>query len=243
MAQTRVGRRLAAILAADVAGYSLLMSTDEAGTLSALQAHRSELIGPAVKRHRGRIVKLMGDSILAEFGSVVEAVKCADEIQREMEIRNRGTRDDHRMLLRIGVHLGDVIIDGSDIYGDGVNIAARLEGIAEPGRICISRQAYDQVEGKLPLTCRPLGPQKLKNIPKPVEVYAIDPDWGGGRVENFTSSARQAGAGPVSTGRPRPDGIEGRLLSCVRRRAPRLCDRWQRATAGEDGELDESRRI
>ena len=179
MAQTRVERRLAAILAADVAGYSLLMGADEAGTLSALQAHRSELIGPAIERYRGRIVKLMGDGILAEFGSVVEAVECAAEIQREMEIRNRDARNDHRMLLRIGVHLGDVIIDGDDIYGDGVNIAARLEGIAEPGRICISRQAYDQVEGKLPLTCRPLGPQKLKNIPKQVEVYAIDSDGAG----------------------------------------------------------------
>jgi class 3 adenylate cyclase/pimeloyl-ACP methyl ester carboxylesterase len=174
MAQTRVERRLAAILAADVAGYSLLMSADEAGTLSALQAHRNELIEPAIERYRGRIVKLMGDGILAEFGSVVEAVECAAEIQREMQIRNRGASEDRRMLLRMGVHLGDIIIDGDDIYGDGVNIAARLEGIAETGGICISRQTYDQVNGKLPFTCRPLGPQKLKNIPKPVEVYTID---------------------------------------------------------------------
>jgi len=176
MAEARVERRLAAILAADVAGYSRLMSADEAGTLAALQAHRFELIAPAIERHRGRIVKLMGDGILAEFGSVVEAVQCAAEIQREMGIRNRGTPDDRLMLLRMGVHLGDIIIDGDDIYGDGVNIAARLEGLAETGGICISRQAHDQVDGKLPLTCRPLGPQKLKNIPKPVEVYAIDPD-------------------------------------------------------------------
>jgi class 3 adenylate cyclase/pimeloyl-ACP methyl ester carboxylesterase len=174
MAEARVERRLSAILAADVSGYSRLMSGDEAGTLAALQAHRSELIAPMIERHRGRIVKLIGDGILAEFGSVVEAVACATEIQREMAERNRGAPDDRRMLLRMGVHLGDIIIEGDDIYGDGVNIAARLEGIAETGGICISRQTYDQVDGKLPLTCRSLGPQKLKNIAKPVEVFAID---------------------------------------------------------------------
>jgi class 3 adenylate cyclase/pimeloyl-ACP methyl ester carboxylesterase len=174
MAEVRAGRRLAAILAADICGYSQLMSADEAGTLAALQAHRSELIAPAIERHCGRIVKLIGDGILAEFGSVVEAVACAMEIQREMKARNRGAPDHRQMLLRIGVHRGDIIIDGDDIYGDGVNIAARLEGIAETGGICISRQAYDQIEGKLTLTCRPLGLQKLKNIPKPVEVYNID---------------------------------------------------------------------
>jgi len=156
MPDARVERRLVAILVADVSGYSRLMSADEGRTLAALQAHRSELIAPTIERHCGRIVKVMGDGILAEFGSVVEAVGCATEIQREMEVRNRGAPDDRRMLLRIGVHLGDIIIDGDDIYGDGVNIAARLEGIAETGGICISRQAYDQVEGKLPLTCRPL---------------------------------------------------------------------------------------
>ena len=169
-------RRLAAILAADVAGYSRLMAADEAGTLAALQAHRSELIGPTIERRGGRIVKLMGDGILAEFGSVVEAVECAAEIQRAMRERNRGMPDDRRMLLRMGVHLGDVIVEGNDIYGDGVNIAARLEGIAETGGICISRQAYDQIEGKLPLACRPLGAQQLKNIPKAVELYAVELD-------------------------------------------------------------------
>jgi class 3 adenylate cyclase/pimeloyl-ACP methyl ester carboxylesterase len=169
-------RQLVAILAADVAGYSRLMSVDEAGTLAALQAHRSELITPTIERHRGRIVKLMGDGILAEFASMVEAVECAAEIQREMYVRNRGVRDDRRMLFRMGLHLGDIIIDGGDIYGDGVNIAARLEAIAEAGGICISRQAFDQVDTKLPLTYRPLGPQRLKNIAKPVEVYAIDLD-------------------------------------------------------------------
>src|SRR6266498_3094427 len=137
-------RRLAAILAADVAGYSRLMSLDESGTLARLQAHRSELIAPAIAGHHGRVVKLMGDGILAEFGSVVDAVECAAEIQREMAARNAEVGDDRRMGFRIGVHLGDVIVEGEDIYGDGVNIAARLESLAETGGICISRQAYDQ---------------------------------------------------------------------------------------------------
>jgi adenylate cyclase len=127
-----VERRLAAILAADVAGYSRLMSVDESGTLANLQAHRSELIVPAIAKHRGRVVKLMGDGILAEFGSVVDAVECAAEIQREMAARNADVADDRRLGFRIGVHLGDVIVEGEDIYGDGVNIAARLESLAEP---------------------------------------------------------------------------------------------------------------
>jgi class 3 adenylate cyclase/pimeloyl-ACP methyl ester carboxylesterase len=166
-------RRLAAILAADVASYSRLMSEDETGTLAALQAHRSELIAPSIVTYHGRIVKLMGDGILAEFGSVVEAVSCAAAIQQEIAARNLGVPDDRKMLFRIGVHLGDVIVDGDDIYGDGVNIASRLESLAEPGGIRISRQAYDQVEGKLSLTFQGLGPQSLKNITKPVEVYSI----------------------------------------------------------------------
>jgi class 3 adenylate cyclase/pimeloyl-ACP methyl ester carboxylesterase len=169
-------RRLAAILAADVAGYSRLMSADEAGTLAALQAHRSEVINPAVARHGGRVVKLMGDGILAEFGSVVEAVGCAADMQREMAARNATIPDDRRMSFRIGVHLGDIIIDGDDIYGDGVNIAARLEGLAETGGIRVSRQVQELVEGKLALTFRGLGPQNLKNIPKPVEVFAVELD-------------------------------------------------------------------
>jgi class 3 adenylate cyclase/pimeloyl-ACP methyl ester carboxylesterase len=169
-------RRLAAILAADVAGYSRLMSRDETGTLTTLQSHRSDVIAPLVERHRGRIVKLMGDGILAEFDSVVEAVECAVEVQRAMAERNRGAPDERRMLFRIGIHLGDIIIDGDDIYGDGVNIAARLEGLAEPGGIGLSRQAYDQIDGKLAVRCRALGSQQLKNIAKPVEVYAIELD-------------------------------------------------------------------
>ena len=170
MAEARVERRLAAIFAADVAGYSRMMGQDEAGTLAALKTQRSELIEPTIAKHNGRVVKLMGDGILAEFSSVVEAALCATEIQREISLHPTV----NRMQLRIGLHLGDIIIDGEDIYGDGVNIAARLEGIAEPGGICISRQAFDQIEGKLPLTWRSLGPQTLKNIPKLIDVYSAE---------------------------------------------------------------------
>ncbi|MGA8499608.1 MAG: alpha/beta fold hydrolase [Xanthobacteraceae bacterium] len=176
MAEGRVERRLAAILAADVAGYSRLMSEDEAGTLAAWQRCHAELIDPGIARHRGRIVKLMGDGFLAEFSSVVEAVDCAAEIQREMTARNAGPASDRPLTLRIGVHLGDVIVEGHDIHGDGVNIAARLESIAEPGGICISRQVYDQVQKKLTLGYRNLGPRILKNIPDPIEVFAIEGD-------------------------------------------------------------------
>jgi class 3 adenylate cyclase/pimeloyl-ACP methyl ester carboxylesterase len=176
MAEQRVERRLAAILAADVAGYSRLMSEDEAGTLAAWQRCHSELIDPGIARHRGRIVKLMGDGLLAEFSSVVEAVDCAAEIQRDMDARNANPAGDRPLILRIGVHLGDVIVEGHDIHGDGVNIAARLESIAEPGGICISRQVYDQVVKKLTLGYRNLGPRILKNIPDPIEVFAIKGD-------------------------------------------------------------------
>jgi class 3 adenylate cyclase/pimeloyl-ACP methyl ester carboxylesterase len=176
VAEQRAERRLAAILAADVAGYSRMMSEDEAGTLATLQRYRSELVDPAIARHHGRIAKLMGDGLLAEFSSVVEAVDCAAEIQREMAARNAGAANKRPMIFRIGVHLGDVIVEGDDLYGDGVNIASRLEGIAEPGGICISRQAYDQVQKKLSLGYRSLGPQHLKNIPEPVEAFAIKGD-------------------------------------------------------------------
>jgi len=150
------------------------MGDDEAGTLAALHSLRSELLDPAISRHRGRIVKLTGDGVLVEFSSIVEAVQCAAEIQRDLAARNRAAGSKGGMSLRIGVHLGDVIADQDDIYGDGVNIAARLEGIAPAGGICISRQAFDQVERKLGLPYRSLGPRALKNIAKPVEVYAVN---------------------------------------------------------------------
>jgi class 3 adenylate cyclase/pimeloyl-ACP methyl ester carboxylesterase len=171
-----VERRLAAILAADVAGYSRLMHEDEPAALALLQKHRSEVIDPAITKHRGRTVKLMGDGLLAEFSSVVEGVICAAEIQRAMAARNAGTPAQQQMAFRIGIHLGDVIVEGGDLYGDGVNIAARLEGMAQHGGICISRQAYDQVQKKVALGYRSLGRQNLKNIPEPVEAFAIQGD-------------------------------------------------------------------
>jgi TolB-like protein/class 3 adenylate cyclase/tetratricopeptide (TPR) repeat protein len=168
-----VQRRLAAILAADVAGYSRLMGADEEGTLDRLKAHRRELVDPKVKEHRGRIVKLTGDGALVEFPSVVDAVKCAVEIQRAMIDRNAETLEDKRIAYRIGVNLGDVIIDGDDIYGDGVNIAARLEALAEPGGVCISRTVRDHVGDRLPYTFEDIGEQSVKNIAQPVHAWAM----------------------------------------------------------------------
>jgi len=168
-----VERRLAAILAADVVGYSRLMEADEAGTLIALQTHRQELIDPEIASHHGRIVKLMGDGVLVEFASVVDAVECALAIQRGMAGRNAEAAEERRIDLRIGVHLGDVIVEGEDIYGDGVNVAARLERLSEPGGICISQQAFDQIETKLDLMYEDLGDQKVKNIVRSVRAYRI----------------------------------------------------------------------
>ncbi len=176
MEKARVERRLAAIFAADVAGYSRLMGADEESTHARLKAHRRELCDPAIERHRGHIANTAGDSILAEFGSVVDAVNCAAEIQRSMVGRNAEVSPDERVEFRIGINVGDIITDGGDIFGDGINVAARLEGIADRGGICISRQVLDQIEGKLDLTYRELGRQNLKNIAKPVEVYAIQLD-------------------------------------------------------------------
>src|SRR5215831_7654416 len=168
-----VQRRLAAILAADVAGYSRLMGADEEGTLERLKAHRRELIDPKIKEHHGRVVKTTGDGLLGEFASVVDAVRCAVEIQRAMADRNADVPEDKRVIFRIGVNLGDVIIDGDDIYGDGVNIAARLESLAEPGGICISRVVRDQIRDKLPYSFDDMGEQSVKNIARPVRCYAL----------------------------------------------------------------------
>ncbi len=175
-------RRLAAIFAADVVGYSRLMEHDEAGTLAALKAHRKQFIDPKVTEHHGRIVKLMGDGALMEFASVVDAVACAVDIQRGMEQRNVSVPQDRRIAFRIGVHLGDVIAEDGDIYGDGVNIAARLEGLAEPGGVCISQQAFDQVESKLELSYHDLGSREVKNIAKPVHAYRINVLGGAGQA-------------------------------------------------------------
>jgi class 3 adenylate cyclase/pimeloyl-ACP methyl ester carboxylesterase len=174
----RAERRLAAVLAADVAGYSRLMGRDEQRTLADLKRCRQSLLDPQIAAHRGRIVKTTGDGMLAEFASVVEAVDCAVKVQRGMAAQNTDVPHDLRIEFRIGIHVGDIIIDDNDIFGDGVNIAARLEGIAEAGGICVSRQVYDQIEGKLALICRPLGPQRLKNISKSVEAYTVNIDDG-----------------------------------------------------------------
>ena len=171
MAGGRVERRLAAVLAADVAGYSRLMGADEVGTARALREHR--LVTDAlVAKHGGRLVKSTGDGVLLEFPSVVDAVECAVAVQAAMDQRNEGIPADRRMLFRIGINLGDILIEGEDILGDGVNVAARLEGIAEPGGICISSSAYDQVRGKVRVEFTDLGEQRLKNIERAVRVYA-----------------------------------------------------------------------
>ena len=168
-----VVRRLAAILAADVAGYSRLMGADEEGTLGRLKAHRRELIDPKIREHRGRIVKTTGDGMLVEFASVVDAVRCAVEIQRGILDREAGVPEDRRIRFRIGINLGDIIADGDDIFGDGVNIAARLEALSEPGGLCISRIVRNQVRDKLPYDFEDLGEQSVKNIARPVRVDAL----------------------------------------------------------------------
>jgi adenylate cyclase len=164
-------RRLAAILAADVVGYSRLIRADEEGTLASLNAIRKELVDPKIAEHQGRIVKLMGDGMLAEFGSVIGAVKMAAEAQQAIAQRNSELPEDRRIEFRIGVNLGDVVIDGDDIHGDGVNLAARLEALAEPGGICISAAVYDQVRDKLDMPFRDTGEQAVKNIDRPVRVW------------------------------------------------------------------------
>src|SRR5882724_3828492 len=168
MSEERVERRLAAILAADVAGYSLLIGQNEEGTLAALRAMRRGLIDPTIADHRGRIVKTTGDGLLAEFQSVVDALRCAAAWQAAVP-------DDSVIAWRIGVHQGDIVVENGDIFGDGVNVAARLEALADPGGICISARVQEDAAGKLDLTFEDLGEQSLKNIARPVRVYRIRP--------------------------------------------------------------------
>jgi TolB-like protein/class 3 adenylate cyclase len=184
--EARVERKLAAVLAADVQGYSRLMGENEVGTLQMLTAYR-EVVDALIEQHRGRIVGTAGDSILAEFASAVEAVQCAVGIQQALTTKNVDLPAERRMEFRIGINVGDVIVEGPQIYGDGVNIAARLEALAEGGGICISGTVYDQVENKLTLSYEPLGEQTVKNIAKPVRVYRVQigetanveaPRWG-----------------------------------------------------------------
>ena len=166
-------RRLTAILAADVVGYSRLMGLDESGTLSALKAHRREMADGKIAEHQGRIVKLTGDGMLVEFPSVVNAVACAAEIQRRMRERNVDVPEDRRVEFRIGVHLGDIIFEDNDIFGDGVNVAARIESIAKPGGVAVSGAVRDSVGNRLDLAFEDTGEQTLKNIERPVRVYDL----------------------------------------------------------------------
>src|SRR5271169_5720875 len=169
----RVERRLAAILAADVAGYSRLIECDEEGTLGRLKMLRAEVIDPQIAGHRGRIVKTTGDGLLVEFASVVDAVRCAVEVQGGITERNISVPVEQRIAFRIGINLGDIITDEGDIFGDGVNVAARLEALAEPGAICISGAAYEQVRDKLDFAFEDMGEQQVKNIERPVRVHRI----------------------------------------------------------------------
>jgi len=173
LATERIERRLAAILAADVAGYSRLMGADEEGTLARLKTLRRELADPKIKEHRGRIVKTTGDGLLIEFASVVDAVRCAVEVQREMAERNADVPPDRRIEFRMGINVGDIIREGRDIFGDGVNVAARLETLAEPGGICVSRVVRDQVRDKLAFSFEDMGEQQVKNIARPIRVHRI----------------------------------------------------------------------
>ena len=179
MAHEGIERRLAAILSVDVVGYSRLMGADETGTLEALKAHRAEFVDPKIERHHGRIVKLMGDGALVEFASVVDAVECAIVLQRGMAERNRGVAEERRIEFRIGINVGDIIVEGDDIYGDGVNVAARIEALANPGGICISRAARDQVRDKLDITLDDMGEVEVKNIARPIRVFRVPIDDAG----------------------------------------------------------------
>ena len=183
-----MNRRLAAILAADIAGYSRLMGEDEAATVRDLKGHQAAVL-PLVSRYGGRIIDTAGDGILAEFPSVINATECAVEIQTVMATRNEEVPESRRMRFRIGINLGDVIHDEARIYGDGINVAARLEGIAEPGGICISRQVFDQVNRALKADFQALGPRTFKNIAQPVDVFAIAPSRTGGPAPAAAANA------------------------------------------------------
>jgi adenylate cyclase len=187
MAEERVQRRLAAILAADVVGYTQLMEQDETGTLATLKDRRRSILNPLVAAHDGRIVKVMGDGVLVEFASAVNAVGCAVELQKRMAAANDGLPDDRRILLRVGINLGDVVVEGGDLYGDGIIIAVRLQAMAEPGGICLSGSVHEQVAKKLALEFDDLGPREVKNVGKPVRVFRAAP-------------GRQKDAGHAATG-------------------------------------------
>jgi adenylate cyclase len=169
----RVERRLAAILAADVAGYSRLIEADEEGTLGRLKTLRAEIIDPKIAGHHGRIVKTTGDGLLVEFASVVDALRCAAEVQTGMAESNASIPPERRIAFRIGINVGDIVVEDSDIFGDGVNVAARLEGLAEPGGICVSARVQEDAAGRVDVAFEDMGEQALKNIARPVRVYRV----------------------------------------------------------------------
>ena len=187
-------RRLAAILAADVAGYSRLTERDEAGTLEALKYRRRNILAPLLTEHHGRIVRLMGDGVLVEFGSAVNAVKCAVDLQRQMDEANASVAEDRHILLRIGINLGDVIVEGGDLYGEGVNIAARLEAMAAPGGVYLSQTVVDHVRNKVEVQFEDLGERKVKNLDRPVRVYRVAGMAGGPAAPS--ASAAESPVGP-----------------------------------------------
>ena len=195
MESSNIERKLTTILHADVAGYSRLMGADEVGTLRTLTAYR-HITDPLIQHHRGRVVGSAGDSILAEFTSVVEAVQCAVEIQHELKEKNDTLSPDQRMEFRIGINLGDVMVEGEQIYGDGVNIAARLESLAEPGGVNIAGTVYDQVKNKLALHYEDLGEQRVKNIAEPVRVWRIRTESSSHKSQVTNLGGRAAPAGP-----------------------------------------------
>jgi adenylate cyclase len=200
MTTTIATRRLAAILAADVVGYSRLMGADEEGTHERLKAHLREVVDPKIREHHGRIVKTTGDGVLAEFASVVDAVRCAGEIQRAMADQDLDLAEERRLRFRIGVNLGDVIADGGDIYGDGVNIVARLEGLAAPGGICVSGTVRDHIGDRLPYVFEDMGEQSVKNIARPVRVYALRPE-GTASLPTASGSSTTSRSPPVAAPR------------------------------------------
>jgi adenylate cyclase len=173
MTTERVERRLTAIASADVVGYSRLMGLDEAGTRAALNSHRQNLIDPKLDEHHGRLVSTAGDSLLVEFRSVVDAVQWAVEVQRGISERNADTPEDRRIVFRIGINLGDVIVEGDDIHGDGVNVAARLQALSEPGGICISRKVFEEARNRVSVGFEDLGEQSVKNIAEPIRTYRV----------------------------------------------------------------------
>ncbi|HJU11210.1 MAG TPA: adenylate/guanylate cyclase domain-containing protein, partial [Candidatus Binataceae bacterium] len=188
-------RRLAAILAADISGYSRLIGADEEGTLRRIRSIRNEVIDPKLAAHRGRLVKTTGDGLLVEFASVVDALRCASEVQQLLALRNQGTTVAERIEFRMGINMGDVVVEDGDILGDGVNVAARLEGLAEPGGICVSARVQEDAFGRLDLTFADMGEQTLKNIARPVRAYRVLP----------ASGAASPTAGPTAVAPAVPD--------------------------------------